>query len=235
MKVGEKRTVRITAPDTHANEALRGKEADVEVELKDIKRLELAEVTPEFLAELGFSNDQELRDALRQQMEEKIRYDVQEAMRDQVNRYLLDNVQIDLPKKLSDRQADRVVNRRAIDLMMRGIPRDQVEANVERLRHGAQDEAVRELKLFFILQKIANDMNVDVDEAELNGRIAMLAAQRGRRPEKMKQEMSKDGSLANLYVQMREQKAIDKLFSQAQVEEVDVNDTKGGAGASDST
>jgi len=236
MKVGEKRTVRITAPDTHANEALRGKEADVEVELKDIKRLELAEVTPEFLAELGFSNDQELRDALRQQMEEKIRYDVQEAMRDQVNRYLLDNVQIDLPKKLSDRQADRVVNRRAIDLMMRGVPREQVEASVERLRHGAQDEAVRELKLFFIMQKIANDMNVDVDEAELNGRIAMLAAQRGRRPEKMKQEMAKDGSLANLYVQMREQKAVDRILEQAQVEEVDVSEmSQSGGAASDAT
>src|SRR3712207_7625769 len=76
--------------------------------------------------------------------------------------------------------------------MMRGMPREQVEANVERLRHGAKDEGIRELKLFFILQKIANDMNVDVDEAELNGRIAMLAAQRGRRPEKMKQEMSKE-------------------------------------------
>ena len=230
MKVGEKRTIKVTAPDTHPSEAMRGKEAEVEVELKDIKRLELAEVTPEFLAELGFENEQELRDALRQQMVEKIRYDVQQAMREQVNKFLLDSVQIDLPNKLSDRQADRVVNRRAMDLMMRGMPREQVEANVERLRHGAKDEAARELKLFFILQKIANDMNVDVDEAELNGRIAMLAAQRGRRPEKMKQEMSKDGSLANLYVQMREQKAIDRLLEQAQVEEVDVTDASQAAG-----
>ena len=49
------------------------------------------------------------------------------------------------------------MNRRAVDLMMRGVPREQVEANVERLKAGAQDEAIRELKLFFILQKIAND------------------------------------------------------------------------------
>jgi len=179
-------------------------------------------VTPEFLTDLGFENEQGLRDALRQQMEEKITYDVQQAMREQVNQFLLNNVQLDLPSKLSDRQADRVVSRRAMDLMMRGIPREQVEANVERLRHGAKDEAARELKLFFILQKIANDMNVEVDEAELNGRIAMLAAQRGRRPEKMKQEMAKDGTLANMYVQMREQKAIDRLLEQAQVEEVDM-------------
>ena len=59
--------------------------------------------------------------------------------------------------------------------MMRGMPREQVEANVERLRGGAADEAARELKLFFILQKIAAEQNVDVSEGELNGRIAMLA------------------------------------------------------------
>jgi hypothetical protein len=50
----------------------------------------------------------------------------------------------------------------------------------------------------------------------------MLAAQRGRRPEKLKQEMAKDGTLANLYLQMREQKALDQVLEGAQIEEVDV-------------
>jgi hypothetical protein len=34
--------------------------------------------------------------------------------------------------------------------------------------------------------------------------------------------MSKDGTLANLYVQMREQAAVDKLLEGAQFEEVDL-------------
>jgi trigger factor len=224
LKAGEKREFKLAAPETHPNEQMKGKDVTVEIELKDIKRLEPAEINQEFLESLGFQNESELNDALRQQMVERISYDVQQSMREQVNKYLLDNVQIELPTKLSDRQADRVVNRRAMDLMMRGIPREQIEASLEQLRGGAKDEAVRELKLFFILQKIAADQNVDVDEAELNGRIAMLAAQRGRRPEKMKQEMSKDGSLANLYVQLREQKAIDKVLETAELEEVDVKD-----------
>ncbi len=155
-------------------------------------------------------------------MDEKINYDVQQAMREQVNTYLLDNTQVELPAKLSDKQTDRIISRRAVDLMMRGMPREQVEANIERLRGGARDEAARELKLFFILQKLATEEGVDVDESELNGRIAMLAAQSGKRPEKLKQEMSKDGSLANLYIQMREQKAIDKVLEKAQIEEVEV-------------
>jgi hypothetical protein len=63
---------------------------------------------------------------------------------------------------------------------------------------------------------------VDVEEAELNGRIAMLAAQRGVRPEKLKTEMAKDGTLAELYIQLREQKAVDTIIKDAEIEDVDV-------------
>ena len=221
-KPDESRTLKVTVADTYPNEQLRGKEVEIEIKLKDIKRLELQEITPEFLTDLGFGNEEELRAALREQMEQRIQMDVANAMRQQVSTYLIENTQIDLPTKLSDRQASRVVNRRAVDLMMKGMPREQIENHLEQLRHGAKDEAVKELKLFFILQQIANEQNVDVDEAELNGRIAMLAAQRGQRPEKLKQSMAKDGTLSNLYIQMREAKAVDKLIEKAQVEEVDL-------------
>ncbi|HSZ55850.1 MAG TPA: trigger factor [Tepidisphaeraceae bacterium] len=224
MKPGETRTITAHAPDTHPGEALRGKDVQIEITLKDIKHLELAEINQAFMEDLGFENEQELRDALREQMEQKISDDIQHAMREQVNRYLLENTQFELPERLSTKQADRVVSRRAVNLMMRGVPREQVEANIEQLRGGAQEEAVRELKLFFILQKLAEQQGVDVDEAELNGRIAMLAAQRDERPERLKQEMSKDGTLLNMYLQLREEKAIDKVLAQAQVEEVNVEE-----------
>ncbi len=225
-KPGDTRSVTVTAPENHRNEAMRAKSVEVEFKVKDIKRMELAEVSEQFLSDLGFENEAGLREALREQMNEKIADDVQMAMREQVNKYLLENVTIDLPAKLSEKQADRVVSRRAVGLMMRGTPADQVEANVERLRGSAQEEAARDLKLFFILQKVAADQQVDVDEGELNGRIAMIAAQSGRRPEKVKQEMSKDGTLSNLYIQMREQKAIDKLLEKAQIEEVELDSEK---------
>jgi trigger factor len=221
-KSGETRTVKVHVPETFASEQIRGKDIEIEIAVKDIKKLELAEITPEFLADLGFANEQELRDALREQMVERIDFDIKTAMREQVYQYLYENTPIDLPAKLSDRQEARVVQRRAVDLLMKGVQQEQIVANVEKLKTGAKEEAMRELKLFFILEKIAADQGTDVDEAELNGRIAMLAIQRGARPEKLKQQMAKDGTLANMYIQMREQKAVDKLLESAQFEEVDL-------------
>jgi trigger factor len=224
MKPGETRTITVHAPDTHPNPELKDKDVQIEIALKDIKKLELAEVDQVFLEDLGFETEQELRTALREEMEHKISNDIQQAMRDQVHRYLLENTPVELPTKLSDKQTDRLISRRAVEMMMRGTPRDQVEANIERLRTGARDEAIRELKLFFILQKLAEQQGVSVDEAELNGQIAMLAAQQDTRPEKLKQEMGKNGQLATLYVQMLEQKAVDKVLASAQIEEVVLED-----------
>lgn len=221
-KAGEMRVLSVQGPPNHPNDAVRGREVQMEIGVKDIKRMELAEINQEFLDDLGFVSEQEIRDALREQMVERISYDIAQAQREQVSKYLLENTTLALPTKLSQRQVDRVVQRRAIDLLMRGIPQQQVEAQLEKLRYGAEEEAATELKLFFILQKIATDQNTDVDEAELNGRIALLAAQRGERPEKVKQEMAKDGSLASLYIQMREQKALDEILKTAKVEEVEL-------------
>jgi trigger factor len=222
MKPTEMRTVKLTVPADYPTESLRGKELQIDITVKDIKRLEAAEINKQFLDDLGFKDEKELRDALREQMEERIQTDIQQAMRNQVIVHLLTNVTVDLPTRLSIRQADRVVSRRAVSLMMRGVPREQIDANVSRLKMGAEEEAVKELKTFFILQQVAKDQDVNVSEGELNGRIAMIALQQGKRPEKVKQEMAKDGTtLPNLYVQIREEKAIDNILKTAEVEEVE--------------
>ncbi|HEX8521238.1 MAG TPA: trigger factor [Tepidisphaeraceae bacterium] len=230
MKPGETRTIKTHVPDDNPTEVIKGKDVEIEVALKDLKKLELAEIDQEFLESLGFENEKELREALREQMEERIKFDVQQAMREQVYKHLLDSVNIELPTRLSDRQAQRTVQRRMVDMLMRGMPQEQIQANLARFQAGAAEEAQRELKLFFILQKIAADQNVDVEESELNGRIAMIAAQQGRRPEKLKQDMAKDGTLQNMFVQMREQKAVDKILEDATFEEIDVAEAKKAKG-----
>lgn len=225
-KVDDTRTLNIKAPDDHPNEKLKGKDVVIEFKIKDIRELELAEINDEFLQQLGFEKEEELLAALREEMENRVKNDVQNAMRDQVAKALLEQTQIELPAKLSKRQEGRIVQRRAVDLLQRGVPEDQIRANIELLKQGASDEAVRELKLNFILNKIAQEQNVEVTEGELNGNIAAIAAQRGMRPEKLKQQMASDGSLQTLYIRLVELKAIDKILEHAKIEEVEPEQAK---------
>jgi trigger factor len=220
-KADETRTINVNAGENHPTEKLKGQDVVVEIKVKDLRELELATIDAAFLESLGFENEQQLNDALREEMVARVNNDVQNALRDQVAKALLEQTNFDLPDKLSKQQEGRIVQRRAMDLLQRGVPEDQVIANLENLRGAAKDEAVKELKLFFILQKVASDADVDVTEGELNANIAGIAAQRGLRPEKLKQQMQSEGSLQTLYVRLRELKAIDKILEKAQVEEVE--------------
>ncbi len=220
-KVDETRTITLTAPEDHSNEKLKGKEVAIEFKIKDVREMELAEINDEFLQQLGFDKQEQLLAALREEMEIRVKNDVQNAMRDQVAKALLEATPIELPAKLSKRQEGRIVQRRAVDLLQRGIPEDQIRGNIELLQQGASDEAVRELKLNFILSKIAQDQNIEVTESELNGNIAAIASQRGIRPEKLKQQMTSEGSLQTLYVRLVELKAIDRILEHAKIEEVE--------------
>ena len=221
MKVGDEKTLDVTVPAEHPNPQIAGKDVRVGLKLKDVKALQLAEIDEPFLESLGFADQQELLDALREQMVERVDSDIKAAMRRQVQEYLLTNTQMDVPQRLKAAQADRVVNRRAMDLMQRGMQRGQIEQNLEQLKQGAEAEAERELKLFFILGKLGEDHAVEVSDDEVNGQIAMAAIGNGQRPESLRQRMEQDGSLANLYVQLREQKTLDRLLESAEVEEVE--------------
>ena len=78
------------------------------------------------------------------------------------------------------------------------------------------------MKLFFIMSKVAEKLEVpEASEEEVNGYIAQAAASRGRRPEKMRQELQRDGSLEQFKLQVREHKCIEKLLESANITEVD--------------
>lgn len=227
-KPGETKTIKVTAPGSHPAEKIRGKEVDLEVAVKDIKALDLAEIDDAFLESLGFDDQQQLLDELRAQMVERIDNDTKVAMHNQVRSHLLKTVNIELPAKLTQGQESRVINKRANELMMRGTPVEAIRANLDKLREGATDQAKNELKLFFTLGKYAEQHEIEVDESEVNGQIAQMAMMQQQRPEKMKQDMAKNGQLQDLWLSLRERKTLDKLLESVKIEEVEV---KGDADA----
>ncbi|HSV27216.1 MAG TPA: hypothetical protein VLH60_04915, partial [Sedimentisphaerales bacterium] len=62
-------------------------------------------------------------------------------------------------------------------------------------------------------------LDISVSEEEINGRVAQLAIQQGRRPEKVREEMVRDGSLASFGIQLREEKCLEKLLASAKIVE----------------
>jgi len=209
--------VAATVPDAHENEDWRGKAVTVTFDIKEVKRLEVPELTDELAKEFGMDSAEAFGEFVKERLAVQLESERQQSMQQQVSQYLLDNTKIDLPEGVAARQAARVLQRRYVDLLYRGVPREQIDQNLELLQARASEEAAEELKLAFILDRIAEEVDVTVDEGEVNARIADMAVRQGRRPERLRSEMANEGNLDELETRIREQKTVDKLLAMAEM------------------
>ena len=69
------------------------------------------------------------------------------------------------------------------------------------------------------MDKVADKLEIEVSEEEINGHIAQLAMQRGQRPERMREDMERNGSLAQFSLEVRQDKCIAKLLESAVITE----------------
>jgi trigger factor len=231
-KAGDTATIKVVGPANHEVERLRGTPVTVSFTVDRIDRIIPADAD-KIAQGLGFEGVDALKGALRQRLQQRATVQQQVAMRQQIAKHLIDNTKMDLPQRLTAAQSARSLERRRLELMYRGFAPHQVEEHVAELRAASSENAARELKLFFILNRAADDLKVSVDESEMNARIAQMAYERNLRPEKLRQEIIQRGQAGMVFQQIREHKTMDAILGKAKVTEVpadEFNKTVAAAG-----
>jgi trigger factor len=219
-KVGDEKKTTVDVPATFFNEQYRGKKVEVQITIREIKQLKPAELNDEFLKRFGLESVEKLKDNIRQNLVGQSQQEAHSAMCDQVYHYLQEKLDFELPADVVAGQSANILQRQYANLLMRGMPKEEVEQQMEQLRASSEEKAIDQLKLFFVMDKIAEKFEISVSDEEINGHIAQIASQRGRRPEKMRDEMMRDGTLSQFTMQVREQKCIDKILEKAKITEL---------------
>jgi len=210
-----------TAPADHPEEKVRGKKLSIEITIKGVKHMHLPEVNQDFAQMLGFENVDGLKKDLHDRLVVQLEQETKNAMAQQIYRYLLQNTNLELPAKLSQRQMGNVLRRRALDLMQKGVPEAEIVQHIDELRISSAQQAAVDLRLFFIMSKLATGFGINVEQEEVNGRLVQLAEQYGQRPEKLARQLQQNGQMEQLYLQVRDGKVVDAVLAQAEITEVD--------------
>jgi len=220
-KTGDTRQTSVEVPKTYFREEYRGKKVDVSITVKEVKLLKPAALDETFFKKFGVENKSQLQEKIGDILKGQLESQVQTELAEQIYKYLLDKTKFDLPLDVVAEHSIMLLQRQYSNLLMRGLSREQIDEQMEQLRAGSEQQAKEDLKTFFIMDKIAGQLKIDVTEEEINGQIAQLAVQRGTRPEKMKETMLRDGSLAQFKLQIRENKCVTKLLESATITEVE--------------
>src|SRR5690606_26483698 len=106
VKAGETREAQAKLTDDAPNEALRGQEVTAVFEVLEVKKLELPELNAELLERLGdFETEEDLREAIRKNLERRLSYHQQRRAREQVLGALTVAADWELPPELLKRQS----------------------------------------------------------------------------------------------------------------------------------
>lgn len=222
-KAGEVRKTTVEVPKTYYQSTYRGRKVDLEIRVSDVKRLKPAEINSSFLGRFGVESETELKEKVQELLTARIERQSYEAMAQQVSKHLMDNTSFELPAEVVANSSARILRRQSVRLLLQGFTREQIEQQMEQLRAASEQQAQEQVKLLFIIDKIAARLGIEVTDEEINGYIAQVATRQGRRPEKVRQEMIRDGSLAGFSLQVREEKCLRKLLESAKVADIELS------------
>ncbi|MEL6329771.1 MAG: trigger factor [Planctomycetota bacterium] len=222
-KPGETATVKATGPEQHENEDIRGKDLVVTFAVERVDRIIPASLE-EVAKRYGLPDEETLRTGVKARMSQRVIVEQHSVMHRQLANHFLREVEMELPERLTANQAGRNLERRRVDLLYRGVDAMEIEQHIAELRAASSATAVRDLKLFFILGAIAEELGVQVQEAEINGRIAQIAQQRGERPEQVRDQIIKSRQVGAIVQQIRDHKVFDAVLSKSKIEELSLDD-----------
>ncbi len=224
-KAGDTKQTTVEIPKTFFRQQYRDKKIQVEITVKDIKYLIPVQIDENFLSNYGIDSEDELREQILTNLQAGLERQIHLGMVEQVYKYMLDKTDFELPTDVAAAYSMTLLRRQYANLLRRGLPREQIEEQMEQLRAGSEQRAKEQLKTFFVMDKVAEKLEIEVSDEELNGQIAALAVQQGHRPERVRQEMERNGSLEQFRHQIRDEKCVEKLLESAKVTQVEPKKT----------
>jgi trigger factor len=216
VKAGDKRTAKLDLTKDAPNTELRGKKIEIEFDVLDVKKLKLPELTPEFLQEIGsFDSETELRDAIRKNLARQLEYQEQRNARGQITSLLVKSADWELPPGLLERQSARELERAVMELRRSGFSEAEIRARENQLRQNSGASTATALKEHFILERIAEEEKVDVEDGDYDKEIFLIAAQSGESPRRVRAQLEKRGLMDVLRNQIVERKVLELVQKEA--------------------
>ncbi len=123
-----------------------------------------------------------------------------------------------------ERQINLILLNMQRRMVSNGMDPKQSAEMVSGLRESARPEAVRQVKLQFLLEAIANKESVAVSDEEMENSLKNIASRYGQDYEKVKKSYQESNMLDELRAELLEQKTLDFLEDRAKITQVKKSD-----------
>lgn len=219
MKKGEEKDIEVTLSKDYPNKDLAGKKSIYHVKVKDIKVRRLPEIDDALAKEVGKDSLEALKREIDEGLREQAKRNSDVDLENKVLARLIDDNDFAVPGGFVKRQLEYMVENAKRHLMEKGFPREELDKKDEEFKGKFKNDAVRRVRLLFILDAVARAEKIDVNDKDLEEAYKAISAQSGKPEPEVRAHYEKEGIVDDLKEQLREGKVIEFLVNSAKVTE----------------
>ncbi len=214
MKAGDATEVKFKFDKEQPLEALRGKKAVYAVTVKTVRKCILP-ADEELLKQVKLDSLEKLREQTRTHLAESAQQAEKNRREQTVIEFLLKKTEFDLPESQVSDEISATLDRMANEAHYRGLKREDLEKNRDAIIENATASAKRQLRLRYVLGRIAEQEKIEVSDAEVEQKIVGLSVDFRMKPEQLRAQIEKNGRLVTLRDQIRDEKTMQFLLAEA--------------------
>jgi trigger factor len=213
-KAGQELKFEVDYPADFGEQRLAGQTVSYDVTVKSIKQKTYPERDAEFAKQLGnYESWDDFETKLREHAADRKKNALENGAKDKLLGEFIQRFQFPVPESFVQQQIEARLDRGLRALAQQGMKvEDMRKLDFVRLREAQRDQAVNEVKVSMILDRIAEVESVTVNDEDVDRELLMLSIQSREPLETLRERLSKDGGLDRIREQMRREKTSSVLY-----------------------
>ena len=217
MKADEVKDINVTFPENYGQADLAGKAAVFKVTVHEVKVEKLPELTDEYVKGLnvkGATNEKELKDAKKAELEAAKAQSEKDRQFDYIVNQILDAAKVDLPKSMVQERVDQFKAQYEQQAKMYNIPFEKfvelMGATIEQFNDQAQKQAERQALFNVVASKIIEEEKLAPNKEAIEAKAEEEAKTNGKTKEENLQ-----ANFARYYSDLAYQALVEFLLTNA--------------------
>ena len=204
--------------DDYAQKDLAGKTVEWRANVKEIYRREVPKLDDEFAKDQGSDNLAAFRDRVRADLLEHAKREADARVRNGLLDLVIERNPIDLPESLVTREVAAMESDLRKTLESGGLSHEDADARVKETAEDIRNRAEKRARTGLIVDALADQEKIAVDDEELGNRIAGIVTGSGRNRDRAAEFYRDDANREALRSTIRRDKTLDFLLSRAKRE-----------------
>lgn len=220
VKRDEEVVVKVTFPQEYNSEKLAGKDAEFKVKVNQIQVKEDAEINDELAKKLMPGEENATLEELQRQVKTQLENEAlgklyNEDLKPKLLDTLVSSLNFDLPEFVVEQEIDIAVNKKAGEMSEEEINELRESAEkLKALRETFREDASKSVKATFIIDSLAQEKGVKVEEQEIMQTIYYEAMQMGQDPKAAYDHYKDAGYLPAIGMSMVEDRVLSSLLNE---------------------